>query len=95
MVFDADVHLSVTEKNGLTAEEALRAMDRAGIDPGQTSGFNRPICGRLRKPTDTFMKHGATTLTDFPPQAGLILISGLAAQRKCSAVAWKITACMP
>lgn len=32
MVFDADVHLSVTEKNGLTAEEALRAMDRAGID---------------------------------------------------------------
>lgn len=35
MVFDADVHLSVTEKNGLTAEEALRAMDRAGIDPGK------------------------------------------------------------
>jgi predicted TIM-barrel fold metal-dependent hydrolase len=32
MIFDADLHLSQTEKNGLTAETALRAMDKAGID---------------------------------------------------------------
>lgn len=32
MVFDADMHLSLTEGNGLTAETALAAMDKAGID---------------------------------------------------------------
>ncbi|MCL1796678.1 MAG: amidohydrolase family protein [Clostridia bacterium] len=32
MIIDADVHLSLTERNGLTAEQALRGMDRAGID---------------------------------------------------------------
>ena len=32
MIFDADLHLSVTEDNGLTAEAALAALDKAGID---------------------------------------------------------------
>lgn len=32
MIFDADVHLSLTEPNGLSAETVLRMMDRAGID---------------------------------------------------------------
>ena len=32
MIFDADIHLSLTERNGLTAEAALAAMDRAGIE---------------------------------------------------------------
>lgn len=32
MVFDADIHLSLTEKNGLTADAALKAMDKAEID---------------------------------------------------------------
>lgn len=32
MIFDADLHLSTTEKNGLTAEAALYAMDKAGIE---------------------------------------------------------------
>ena len=32
MIFDADLHLSLTEDNGLTAEAALHALDKACID---------------------------------------------------------------
>jgi predicted TIM-barrel fold metal-dependent hydrolase len=32
VIFDADVHLSKTEPNGLTAERVLEKMDRAGVD---------------------------------------------------------------
>ncbi len=32
MIFDADVHLSLTEPNGQTAEELLRQMDACGVD---------------------------------------------------------------
>ncbi len=32
MIYDADVHLSLTEPNGLSAEDALRQLDKAGID---------------------------------------------------------------
>ena len=32
MIFDADVHLSQTEPNGLTAEQVLERMDRAGVE---------------------------------------------------------------
>lgn len=32
MIFDTDVHLSTTEANGLTAEQTIDRMDRAGID---------------------------------------------------------------
>ena len=31
-IFDADTHLSLTEENGLSAEDLLRSMDRAGVD---------------------------------------------------------------
>ena len=94
MVFDADVHLSVTEKNGLTAEEALRAMDRAGID--RANIWLQPPYMREIEEANRYIYEAWRNHPDrFLPQAGLILTSGLAAQRKCSAVAWKITACMP
>ncbi len=32
MIIDADVHLSLTERNGITADQALRKMDRANVD---------------------------------------------------------------
>jgi len=32
VIIDADVHISLTEKNGITAEQALKKMDRANID---------------------------------------------------------------